>query len=113
MTSLAGKTLESSDRPNPVDLLGYPDGGIGDPWAHSKLSGDVGIEAIVAAAGRVESLEWDLDRAHAVLTEVIEQAADTGHALAAIADAAGMTKADVSALLWAARSGRRCGAEDS
>ncbi|MFP5315480.1 MAG: hypothetical protein ACLGHS_08905 [Actinomycetes bacterium] len=63
-------------------------------------------ERIIAAAGAVESLEWELDRAQSALTEAIEQAASNGCPLEEIAESAGLTRADVATMLWAARSDR-------
>ncbi|MBM7782173.1 hypothetical protein [Arthrobacter tumbae] len=63
--------------------------------------GASGTERIIAAAGAVESLEWELDRARTALAVAIERAASEGSPVDAIATAAGMTPKQVAALLWA------------
>lgn len=85
----AGSSLEFEDQ------LWMPGGDV------ALDDGASGTERIVAAAGAVESLEWELDRARAALAVTIERAASEGHPVDAIAVAAGMTQEDVTTLLWA------------
>lgn len=76
-------------------------------WVAESLDdGASDTERIVVAAGAVESLEWELDRAQNTLAEAIERAASNGCSVEAIAEAAGLTRQDVVTLLWAARSDR-------
>lgn len=63
-------------------------------------------ERLVAAAGAVEALEWELDRARSALAAAVERAASNGCSVETVAESAGMTKEDVATLLWAARSER-------
>lgn len=84
-----------------LDGLWLPEG-LGD----AMYDGATDTERIVAAAGAVESLEWELDRAQSALAAAIEQAASNGCPLEAIAESAGLTRADVATMLWAARSDR-------
>lgn len=92
----------------PADPAGLIDelwtiGGMNDPVLDDGASD---TERLVAAAGAVESLEWELDRARSVLAEAVERAASDGCSVETIAESAGMTKEDVATLLWAARSER-------
>ena len=63
-------------------------------------------EKLIAAAGAVEKLEWELDRAQTVLADAVEKAASGGCPVETIAESTGMTREDVVTLLWAARSER-------
>ena len=84
-----------------LDGLWLPEG-LGDAMRDGVLD----TERIIAAAGAVESLEWELDRAQSALAEAIEQAASNGCPLEEIAESAGLARADVATMLWAARSDR-------
>lgn len=72
----------------------------------SFLDGATDSERIIAAAGAVETLEWELDRARSNLVDAIEQAAASGCPVEIIAESAGLAKEDAAALLWIARSER-------
>lgn len=86
---------------DPVDGLWVP-GALDD----AMYDGVPDTERIIAAAGAVESLEWELDRAQSALATAIEEADYNGCPIEAIAESAGMTRADVATMLWAARSER-------
>lgn len=90
---------------NPVQLVDefWMDESISDPAFDDGASD---TERIVAAAGAVESLEWELDRAQSALASAVERAASNGCSVEKIAESAGLTKEEVATLLWAARSER-------
>lgn len=90
---------------NPVQLVDelWMDGGISDPMFDDGASD---AERLVAAAGAVESLEWELDRAQSALASAVERAASNGCSVDKIAESAGLSKEEVATLLWAARSER-------
>lgn len=66
-------------------------------------------ERIIAAAGAVESLEWELDRARSGLASVIERAVSNGCSIEKVAESAEMTREDIATLLWAARAEKIAG----
>lgn len=78
-------------------------GGANDPTLDDGASD---TERIIAAAGAVESLEWELDRARSALAIAVESAASRGCSVERIAEAAGMTNEDIATILWAGRSER-------
>lgn len=86
-------------------------GSFEEPWAISALGepmhdGASDTEKIVAAAGAVESLEWELDRAELALAEAIECAVSNGCGVDVVAESAGLTREQVTAKLWEVRSRR-------
>lgn len=98
--SFAANAAVYSD-PAPVSFdPAWQDNGLG-----AGLPSGSHTNRIVAAAGAVESLEWELDRAQSTLATAIEQAAANGCGMDVIARAAGLTKEEVATMLWAARSG--------
>lgn len=67
-------------------------------------NGATDSERIIAAAGAVESLEWELDRARSELASVIERAVSNGCSIEKVAESAEMTREDIATLLWVARA---------
>lgn len=105
MTSVA-QTPPAALAPVTADSFGV----LGDLWKVGSMSdpalddGASDTERIIAAAGAVESLEWELDRANSALAVAVERAATRGCSVEKIAQSAGMTKEDITTILWAERS---------
>ncbi|WP_458116499.1 hypothetical protein [Arthrobacter sp. D2-10] len=108
MSTVARKSLVTLSSVPPA----APSALVDDLWSFGGVNGPLlddgatDTERLVAAAGAVESLEWELDRARSVLADAVESAASDGCSVEVIAESAGMTKEDVATLLWAARSER-------
>lgn len=104
-------TTVAPEMPVTFDTTAVPAHVAEDSWLAEDMSsvlevGGSDLGRIVAASGAVEALEWQLDRASSALASAIERAAANGCSVQEIAESAGMTKADIATLLWAARSER-------
>lgn len=107
MTTVAQKSPVVLAPAAAVDSVGLVDELWGtDGISDAILDGATDTERVIAAAGAVETLEWELDRARSALAAEVERAASHGCSVDIIAGSAGMTKEDIVTLLWAARSER-------
>jgi len=66
---------------------------------HCGRNGVAELDRVWLAAARLESLQWEMDSARETLAAVLRRAAASGASLAALGAAAGMTRAELEAVL--------------
>lgn len=105
MAPAAQMKLESLAPVEPVgDLLQFDDAWMLGEVPDTTQDDATDAERIVAAAGAVESLEWELDRARSALAAAVERAAANGCSVDVIASSAGISKGEVATMVWTART---------